>query len=309
MKNFDNYQWVEGNPKTEEDRIEENSRFWGVGKWKNFVLPFITEDVSDKTFIDFGCSAGIFLEQAEKLGFKDVLGVEGNKEAYKRGIKYKERINGNYKMIHGQVQHAILTVPVADYMVVANVHYYFRAGEWLDFIDRMFLKTRYLILVTSEKRRRLDRPPSHVKELKKNFRLWKLIEQKNTENNSDDPAPRTLITLFYQSPCLERVDIEKINVQNGLTIPDQFFRDIDNDIAPKDTEYLKQVSKNRSRRGWPLEKLQRFIRQKANAYLDIKQNGLVSPIIINKNNTVIDGNHRFWLAKHLGWKSIMCRRI
>ena len=48
---------------------------------------------------------------------------------------------------------------------------------------------------------------------------------------------------------------------------------------------------------------------KKELYLNIREFGLMKPIIINSNNRIVDGNHRCEIMKHLGHKSILVRRV
>ena len=76
---------------SERDKQEKGSKFWNKGKWDNFVLPFLPDDCGEMTLIDMGCNAGIFLKLAEDKGFKQVIGVDSNREAVKKALFYKKK--------------------------------------------------------------------------------------------------------------------------------------------------------------------------------------------------------------------------
>ena len=45
------------------------------------------------------------------------------------------------------------------------------------------------------------------------------------------------------------------------------------------------------------------------AYKDIKENGFIKPIIVNEQYAVIDGDTRLAIAKELGYKSVIVRKL
>src|SRR3989344_8412572 len=99
MKKFEEYQYLEGEPMTERDRQEIGSKFWNSGKWDNFVAPFLPQDRKELTLIDVGCNAGLFLKLAEDMGFGQVIGVDSNEGAVKRGLAWRDKNRGKYQII------------------------------------------------------------------------------------------------------------------------------------------------------------------------------------------------------------------
>lgn len=306
MKGFHNYQWVPGVPKTERDKKEEGSKFWNEGKWENYVLPFLEGDFGEMTFVDDGCNAGIFLREAKNLGFREVVGIEPTKEAFIRAYEYRERINGDYELHRWLMEESFPRLPVADYTVLANVHYYLSVEDWLDWIDEAKNKTRYCIVVTADKRRNRYRPLADVESLKKYFREWELVGLIDDVPMEGDPFPRKLYGLCFKSPNLERELLEKIPNRNKMQ--KNFYAEIDKGREVKDTQYFRKLFEYRKGK-WSREKVLGHCKNKKDLYLDIKENGMKRPVIINERNKTVDGNHRHRIMEHLGYKTIITRRV
>ena len=58
-----------------EDTRRKDSAFWNEGKWNNFIKPLLPKYCKNKTFIEIGSNAGMFLKMAEDKGFKHVIGI------------------------------------------------------------------------------------------------------------------------------------------------------------------------------------------------------------------------------------------
>ena len=119
---FTNYQYLEDGTKTSLTDKQVKSKFWGKGKWDNYVVPHFQGDVKGLTYVDMGTNAGLFLKFAEEAGFGRVVGVEINPEAVERGLAYQARVGGKYSLRCGKMQDLIDKMPVADYMTFINSH-------------------------------------------------------------------------------------------------------------------------------------------------------------------------------------------
>ena len=74
------YQNVEGvDGAVFKDPRRANSIFWGEGKWKNFILPLLP--LERRTFVEIGCSAGLFLKLAMDAGFTNVIGIDADPDS------------------------------------------------------------------------------------------------------------------------------------------------------------------------------------------------------------------------------------
>ena len=304
MKKFSNYQYVEGFPMTERDKKEVGSKFWNEGKWENYVKPFIKEDPKDKTLVDIGCNAGIFLREAKDMGFERVIGVEADGGAYRKAIKYRKMILGDYEIYKKRMETCLKWLPMADYTVLANAHYYMLIKWWLDYLDKLRYKTRYAIIVSAkkgERRSKASADPEHIKEY---FKDWEFVGEIPEIPLKDDPFPRRLYGLCFKSKDLHREILEDLD--NGNHQQDDFYKELDEGKKYNKTNYYKRMKSYRKNQ-WSAHKLDTYMKGKAKLYKDIKKNGIREPIILLPNKRIVDGNHRSRMLKNLGYKTVITR--
>jgi len=287
---------------TARDRLERDSAFWNDGKWTNFVLPFLPEDCGELVFIDMGCNAGVFLNLAEEMGFGQVIGVDSNEVAVKRGLAWRDEHGKHYQIRHEEMESCAL--PVADYTVLANVHYYFHIEDWLAYLDKLQYKTRYCIVVTTDRHvRQRCWPKADLVSIRRYFKGWEetgFIDELPLEGNH----ARKLWGLCFKSPFIERVPIDSLDCGNH--VQDKFYAELDAGKDFKRTRYYRILKPYR--KNWSEEKLDNWVRALIATYEDVKKNGLINPLIVS-DDLVLDGNHRYRMMKHLGHKSVLVRKI
>ena len=306
VKRFSNYQYIEGEPMLERDKQEVGSKFWNKGKWDNFVLPFLPEDCNELGLIDMGCNAGIFLELAENKGFNQVIGIDSNKEAIRRALDYKNRNGGTYSIQRRQIENGIDYLPMSDFTILANVHYYLPINAWFQYLDKLQYKTSYCIVVTAAKSsHQLFKASPDLSDIRKYFKNWDEIGIIDNVSVKNDPFPRNVLSLCFKSRFIDRISTDNLIYDN--TLQESFWKEIDNGIDPLLTRYYKDLKKYRNGR-WSDDKLSRFIIEKAVLFKDIKENGLKQSIIVDSNNNILDGIHRYNIMKYLGHKSILVRK-
>jgi len=300
LKPYETYQYLEGTPMTERDKLEIDSKFWNEGKWKNFILPFLPEDCGELTLIDMGCNAGLFLSMAEEKGFGQVIGVDSNEEAVKRGLVWRDTDKGAYQIRHGDES---CDLPMADYTILANVHYYIPIEKWLAYLDKLQYKTRYCIIVTTDRHiRQRCWPKADLESIRRYFRGWEevgFIDELPLEGNH----ARRLWGLCFKS-SIERVPIDSLDCGNH--VQDRFYAELDAGKDFKRTRYYRILKPYR--KDWSEEKLDNWVMALMALYEDVKVNRLTSPLIV-EGNLILDGNHRHAMMKHLGHKSILVRKI
>ncbi len=255
MKPFKSYQYLEGTEMTERDKLEVGSKFWNEGKWKNFVEPFLREEIDDRiegsdeivfekipiremTFVDIGCNAGLFLKLAEDKGFGKVIGVDFDEEAIKKGLAWRDKQGKKYRMLHTRMEDCIDKLPIADYTILANTHYYFTINDWLDYLDKLQYRTRFCVIVTAEKRaKQLCWASTEVSDIRGYFKAWNEVGFVDTLPLEGDPMPRKLWGMCFKSLFIERVSIDSISSRN--TQQHGFYSDVDKGIPYDKTEYWK----------------------------------------------------------------------
>jgi hypothetical protein len=303
MKKFETYQYVDG-PMTDREKLEAGSKFWNKGKWDNYVLPFLPEDCSDLTLVDMGCNAGIFLELAEKKGFKRVIGVDSNKGAIKRAMQHRKNIGGKYELWYKDMKKAIRELPPTDYLVMANSHYYLTINEWLDFMNGLNGKICHVIIVTADKSRAWGMASANVEDIRRYFKNWDEVGFVDQLPLEGDPFPRVQWGLCFKNRDVERITIDVLNRGNNVQIG--FYTDIDKGVDPLRTRYFRILKNYRNK--WSEERLLEFIFGKKELYEDVKKNGIQKPLIVNSEGRVLDGNHRHRMLEVLGYKNVIVRR-
>lgn len=305
MKPFSVYQHMEGMPMTERDKGEVNSKFWNKGKWDNFVAPFLPEDCGELSLVDMGCNAGVFLNEAELKGFKTVIGVDSNREAIERGSVWASAKGKSYQMRLEEMDNCIDELPVVDYTVLANAHYYFTINDWLEYLDKLQHKTAYCIIVTAEKQHK-NRcwASTTLDDIRGYFRGWEEVGFIDQLPLDGDPHPRKLWGFCFKSPTIERVSVDKLD--SGNHVQDKFYAELDSGMPYTDTKYYRILKKYRKK--WSEEKLNRWTEDRIAVYNSMKKNGMLVPIIVDKEGLILDGNHRYSSMVHLGNKSVLVRR-
>lgn len=303
MKPYETYQRLEGEPLTERDHQELGSNFWNEGKFNNFVKPLL-EEGEEQIFVDMGCNAGLHLKMAEDMGLK-AIGVDSNDGAIERGEKWRDKNGGTYRFVKSDMNKCIDDLPVVDYTVFINAHYYFDIVDWLEYLDKLQSKTRFCIIVTTHKNH-VNRcwAKADIDSIKRYFKTW-------TNAGFIDELPlegehaRRLWGLKFRSPYIEKAKIEDLDSSNH--VQDEFWKELDEGKHYKDTKYYYVLK--RYRKKWSEEQLHRFIEKKIAIYESIKKDGLKTAIIVDKNNEILDGNHRYAMMRNLGFKYIYIRRV
>jgi hypothetical protein len=304
VKRYEVYQCLEGEPMTDRDVMEAGSPFWNEGKWDNFVAPFLPDNCSGMTLVDMGCNAGLFLKLAEDLGFDRVIGVDSNEAAVERGKAWRDKNGGSYRIIKARIESCLEDLPMADYTVLANTHYYFTINDWLAYLDRLQYKTRYCIVVTAEKRHKnYCWASADVDDIRNYFRWWNevgFIDELPLVGGN----PRRLWGLCFRSPHIEASQINSLKATCDWQ--DSFYSELDAGVDFKETSFYRQMREYRRR--WSEARLDAWFRERMRVYADLKENGQKVPILIDSRGLILDGRHRHSMMKNLGYWKVFTRR-
>ena len=301
----------------------KDSHYWNEGKWNNFIAPFLPEDCEDMTLVDMGCNNGLFLKLAKERGFRDVIGIEKDKGAYKRALRYREFNGLDYKLLHREVgcDFSFDEIPVADFTILANFHYHLRPSEWLKYLDQLFYKTCYCIIVSPDAYSEVERqrPKRSITGVRWAFKDWEEVGAKYRSRlgwrEKGDHARRDLHSHLFRSK-LRRKKIKELD-EGAIGTPAKYIRDHGNpfnEMIKTDrvnltkTAYYK-IWEERMRLKWSKKRIYEFVKRKAETMADVKENGMKDPILIRADNTVIDGGHRMVLFEESGYKSIITRTL
>lgn len=303
MKPFETYQCLE-EPVTARDHEERGSKFWNQGKWCNYVAPFLPAKCAGLTFIDVGCNAGLYLALASRRGFSQVIGIDSNEGAVTRGTAWRDKNKQTYDIRLADMQYCLPELPVADYTLLSNVHYYFTIDNWVRYIDALRFKTTHCIVVTTE-RRPHNRcwPLSDVDSVRRYFAGWHEVGFVDALP-LEGPHARKLWGLCFKSP-LKRVLLDDLDCGNH--VQDRLYAELDKGTHPHSTRYYRILK--RYRKNWTPDQLNEWVLDKVELYDHIKLHGMLEPLLVDQHNRVLDGNHRYSMLKHLGHKTVIVRYV
>jgi hypothetical protein len=324
LPNLYQYLEVNGEPFSRPNPDRANSRFWNEGKWNNFIEPLLPEDCAEQTFVEMGCDAGLFLKMAKDKGYGRVIGVEKNSTPVKEGRRFRDAIGYDYELIkrtlgskfHEEGSFDIDELPVADVTLMSTFHYYIDINAWTKYIDRLKAKTCSVLIVSRPKLKE-DRwmAKASLEAVRGYFHDWSeagLIENVSTENDS---KPRDLYSVMFRNPVVRRVPISDINPRKMRGYPmHEAQADLAKRIASGEefdlfaTDYY-QAWQTRKTGDWSERAIRRFVQLKADVMVDVRDNGLKDPILVDAGLQLADGGHRLLMLKEMGHKSVIVREI
>ena len=303
---------------------KNESKFWNEGKFENFIAPHLPDDCTDQTFVEMGCDAGLFLKLAEDKGFRNVVGIEKNHTPVEKGLQYRDQIGYNYKILKRQLGDQFVgkgtfdidELPVADYTLMSTFHYYIDINSWVKYLDRLRTKTRYVIMVSRPRMKRLHwKAYCSLDALRGYFKDWNEIGVIDGIPTEGDPSPRNLFSVIFESPELERIPIGDIDLRssggdNSMYLAMRGFAEQigAGDIDPFITDYYLRWAERKQGR-WSTRTIRKFVKGKYDMMVSVRDNGLKDPIIIDQDNRLCDGGHRLAVLDALGYESVIVRRV
>jgi len=315
------YQNVDPKKFTLKKKSGANSKFWNEGRWHNFIEPLLPKDCTERSFLEVGCSAGMYLKMATDKGFSRVVGIDKSNNYTNQAIYYRDKIGYDYKIIYkklGSWDCKYNDLPMADVVLMSCVHYHMRPAELVEALDHLITTSIYCIVVSvrDKEREKANRVGGSEEEIAKYFKDWERVRT-ITIDAPNDPCPRQMYSILFKSR-LKRYKIydllnpkyynKKLRMYDYCVSFAEFAQKvIDNETNIKRTEFykryiegrIKRLSKKRKTR---LGKLKLMIK-------DVHDNGMKKPLLVNKNGHLLDGSHRIILLDHLGYKYVIGREI
>lgn len=306
-----------------EDPGRKESKFWNDGKWNNFIKPLLPND--RRTFIEIGCNAGLFLKMAADAGFKDVIGIEANSRIMDQAECFKKHNGGTYKLLQQCIgkNFAPDQLPVADVILLANVHYYLPVPVFSKLVDKLKNRTAYCIVVSAKARRLRGNALHDLSSVRGYFHDWREIRVMKGFDEEGDPAPRRHMYGVSFKGSLDVCNVERThhlwrknaarsNRNDRSALPpalDEFFGKVLSGKAFNiDGTLLYQFWAKRHPHRSP-EWVRRNLVYKKHLVEDIRANGIKEPIYYDRAGKLLDGIHRLVIAKKLGYKHILVRRL
>ncbi len=311
------YQNVPVENVTFEDPERKHSKFWNEGKWHTFIEPLLPS--SKGTFIEIGCNAGLFLQLASNAGFRNVIGIEANTKIMRQAIHFKNLNNGNYKLLHRRAgwDLDLEGLPLADVILISNVHYYFPIGVFSNLVDQLKSRALLCLIVAAKARRRGGNVVHYLEGIKGYFRDWKRVRTVENIDETDDPVPRRQM---YGASFKGNLDVFDIEGLYNRWMKQRQGRSEENHsrILPAIEQFYRQVFKGgESSKGLLFEYwmdkvqdekwVQNKLKEKMELGKDIQENGLKQPLYYDTRGKLLDGIHRLVIMRELKYKDILVR--
>ena len=268
------------------------------------------------TFFEYGSNAGLFLKLATDFGFRDVYGLEQSNRHFRVSKNYRESLGMDFKLLHHYIDESFTydQLPLSDVSLLANFHYHLEVPVLRKLLAALEEKACTVIVVSVEGlRERPWKASGDKNDVESYFRYWKKMGECKLLSEKDDPHPRKMFSLKYQSPKIKRVPMKEIKIRNPhhertISAMNDYIRLCltGKDFNIRKTQYYRLEMKRKEGRVPEKDVFERA-EKKRNTLHDIIQNGMKSPIIVNNDRYVIDGTHRLFLLQAMGYRSAIVR--
>jgi SAM-dependent methyltransferase len=313
---------IDGVAQPAEYNNRRDSNFFNEGKWRNFIEPLLPDDPKDRTFVEIGCNVGLFLKLATEYGFRNVVGVEADADACQMAEQYRDAQGMDYRILHRKVGAGFSwdELPVADVVLLSNMHYYIHMEHFMPFLDRMRHKTIKCIVVSRAMRdKKHGHPLPDIDSIRLMFRDWEMERALQTTSRmlEGDPHRRRVHSLLFRSR-LQRQPIADHVTRGHPYRKHQEFIDIiqeGRDIQLEDTRNWrywvkrKQTDKVKPEDRWTDEQVRVHVQYRLDFVRDMVENGMREPVLVRPDRIGIDGGNRAAVLKLLGYDSLIVRVV
>ena len=306
-----------------EDINRKDSKFWNEGKFNNFIKPLLPKE--RQSFLEIGCNAGLFLKMAAEEGFKNIIGVEGNRQIMEQAHHARKAYGGDYELIQQRVglNFDLDQVRLSDVVLMSNMHYYIGVPQFARLVEDLRNRCLYCIVVSARAKRRQGNALWDLHSVRGYFRDWEEIELITDLDDDTDISPRPQMFGILFKGNLSTIDVDVIydtwelaarkpkHRSHGLPPAlEEFYGKI---VAGKVIDYEKTLLYEywlkREHKRTEKHCINRLLNKEATAK-DIIENGMKTPIYyVRKHGQLRDGLHRLCLAKQLGQKYVLGKLI
>jgi len=273
-------------------------------RWRTFVEPFLP-DGRDRHFLELGSNAGFYLRKARALGYK-ATGVERNPLYLSQAAYWEEQEPVGVQTIEGDLNRA--GIPLSHTVLLANIIYWLNPKQVRRLIFRLRRRALNVIVIGRHTRLKNHCSDCRKEAVKAWFQGWEAIEGHTDHKH---------YSILFKNPELEEVNIDDVEIYHYNNGPkkDTFERAFTRFLKKTNngsmanimtTHYYKYLVS----RGVKRKKRRVLCERYMKLLFDIKDRGLVKPIQalwIDGKLRLIDGDHRYLIAKFLGIKKVICR--
>ena len=313
---------IDGQAVPAEYTNRRDSSFFNEGKWKNFIVKFLPKDPTDMTFVEIGCNVGLYLKMASDYGFRNVVGVEAGEANCAMAERYRDAGGYDYKVLHRTVgkDFDFDEIPVADVVLLSNVHYYIHMEHFVPFLDQLRNKCINCIVVSRQmKDKRHGSPQPEADAIRHMFRDWSCERIQFTSSNmlKGDPHPRRPHSLLFRSQ-LQRQSIKDYTTRTQKYVLQQEWIDLiraGREVVLENTQNWaywkkrKQTDKETPRFRWTDDQIREHVQKRYDLVRSIMEDGVRVPLYVKPHRECIDGGNRAAILKLLGYNSVIVRII
>lgn len=272
-------------------------------RWRTFIEPFMWNG-QEQRFVELGCNAGFYLRKARGLGF-EAIGVD-NDPTYLAQARYWEANDPKGVQIFGE-DLRYYGIPACHVLLLANVHYWLHSRDIRKLEKKFQRRAMNVIVIGRHRPLRQHNSPCELDKIVKYFPNWEA-----TQGGSD----RKHYSIMFKNPKMAEMDINSLYIfdppgrnKRIMMVPAllKLIDAIDQKqlIIPIETDYYKYLRWLRVARSKKKQLMKRHI----GLINDIKKRGIVKPLYIRSHdNIILDGDHRYIIAKHYGIKRVLCRK-
>lgn len=265
-------------------------------RWEQLVEPLLEKDGKGRSFLDLGCNEGFYMKKALKYGYR-AKGVE--KESF-----YINRADPDLNIKQADINY--FNLPCAYVTLMANVHYHQSDEQISALLHNLMYSTVYLIVIGRLLNEKVRTDP-RKKYIIRIMKGWKLIkETKGTK----------FYSLLLKSSHMDEFKIDPLyKATNDYTIK----TDGVNDFFPLFSDFVRKTIEDPDFDSSAHPFMDYLARRKFSYRLgkcwiykamikNIQKNGLTEPLRVIDGH-LRDGHHRLVIAKELGYKRIVCRKL
>jgi len=275
-------------------------------RWNNLIKPLIPyKKGENRMFIELGCNAGFYCRKMADLGYKSI-GIEKEVEFIRHACFWESCDPRGVKIIEGDINN--YEIPCSSIVLIANVHYWLTTLELNTLIKKLREKSLYVIVVGRHNPSPKHKSPCDSEFLKISFSGWEIKDIRYGIKH---------YSIIFKNPDLIEKDVNEIfpfqqlsNSKRFLPSFEKFIRLVlsERKFNPLKTDYYKYLKWRK------FDDIKSIIKKHINLIVNIKQNGITKVLEIGRivngkyeKDRLVDGDHRYIIAKTVGIKKIICK--
>ena len=265
------------------------------------------KDADGRLLVELGSNAGFYLRKAKDLGY-DVLGVEREDEFIAHAKYWEENDPKGVQTIQADLND--YRIPSCQVLLLAQVHYWLTPEEIRKLVRLLSKRALYVIVVGRQGKLREHVSASDMKTLIRYFDGW---EQGKITSN---------YLLKHNGTIFKNTGLEEVGINDLKLYPEELKYE---SFIPAFTQLTRRVldgddslNKEDPYYQYRLKRGGKYTDDKVTTKIqlikDIKRDRLERPLAIGRHegkwlpNTIYDGDHRYIIAKELGYKYLICKR-